>query len=101
MSKLEQEKTALSNEEDALLKRNKQAPGFSTSIVRNRSQLLIERYIQVLNYNLQEYIRNQRILKLDIPPEILRTWYPTPNWKKDIDKIPNDNFQSSGSNVEP
>ncbi len=96
MSKLEQEKTALSNEEDALLKRNKQAPGFSTSIVRNRSQLLIERYIQVLNYNLQEYIRNQRILKLDIPPEILRTWYPTPNWKKDIDKMIKDFMKVKG-----
>lgn len=75
------------SEEDALLKRNKQAPSFTTSIVRSRSQLLVERYIQVLNCDLKDYIRNQRILRLDIPPEVLRMWYPTPNWKKDIDKM--------------
>lgn len=95
MDKLQQ-KNKQTAEEDALLKRNKQAPGFTTSIVRSRSQLLIERYIQFLNCDLQEYIRNQRILKVDIPPEVLRSWYPTPNWKKDIDKMIKDFMKIKG-----
>ena len=96
MVQVKQENIPISSEEEALLKRNKQAPGFTTSIVRSRSQLLIERYIQFLNTDLQEYIRNQRILKLDIPPEVLREWYPTPNWKKDIDKMIRDFMKIKG-----
>ena len=55
MVQVKQENIPISSEEEALLKRNKQAPGFTTSIVRSRSQLLIERYIQFLNTDLQEY----------------------------------------------
>lgn len=96
MGKVDQKSNLTSSEEDALFKRNKQAPGFTTSIVRSRSQLLIERYIQFLDYDLPEYIRKQRILKLDIPPEVLRTWYPTPNWKKDINKMIKDFMKVKG-----
>lgn len=84
------------SEDDSQLRRNKQAPGFTTSIVRSRSQLLIERYIQTINCDLEDYTRNLRILKLDIPPEILRSWYPTPNWKKDIDKMIRDFMKVKG-----
>ncbi|WP_373828927.1 hypothetical protein [Bacteroides heparinolyticus] len=86
MNKVNMGTQPIGPEENALLKRNKQAPGFTTSIVRSRIQLLIERYIQFFNYDLQDYIRHQRVLKIDIPPEVLRSWYPTPNWKKDINK---------------
>lgn len=84
------------NEDESILRRNKQAPSFTTSIVRSRSQLLIERYIQTINCDLEDYISNLRILKLDIPPEILRSWYPTPNWKKDIDKMIRDFMNVKG-----
>lgn len=74
------------SEEDALIKRNNQAPGFPASLVRSRLQLLIERFIQYANFDLQEYIKAQRILKVDISIPTLKEWYPGPNWKKDIDK---------------
>ena len=74
------------SEEDALIKRNNQAPGFPASLVRSRLQLLIERFIQNENLDLQEYIKAQRILKVDISITTLKEWYPGPNWKKDIDK---------------
>ena len=74
------------SEEDALIKRNNQAPGFPASLVRSRLQLLIERFIQYANFDLQEYIKAQRILKVDISITTLKEWYPGPNWKKDIDK---------------
>lgn len=97
MNKVNPETQSTGAEENALLKRNKQAPSFTTSMVRSRSQLLIERYIQFLNYDLQEYIHHQRILKVDIPPEVLRSWYPTPNWKKDIDKMIKDFMKIKGT----
>lgn len=96
MEIVQQENNNHTVEEDALLKRNKQAPNFTSSIVRSRSQLLIERYIQFLKCDLLEYINNQRMLKVDIPSEVLRTWYPTPNWKKDINKMTKDFMKIKG-----
>lgn len=87
-------KKANTNEdEDAIIKRNNTAPGFPPSIIRNRSQLLIERYMQVASIDLQSYIDDQRILKLEIPILTLKDWYPTPNWKKDIKKLCSDLFE--------
>lgn len=74
-------------EDAALVKRNNEAPSFSSSIVGNRSQLLIERYIQLKNIDVQEYIDTGRVLSMTIPIPILREWYPGPNWKKDLAKV--------------
>lgn len=74
------------SEDDTLIKRNNQAPGFPASVVRSRLQLLIERFIQFADYDLKEYIQAQRILKFDIDIPALKDLYPGPNWKKDIDK---------------
>lgn len=74
-------------EDTALVKRNNEAPSFSSSIVGNRSQLLIERYIQLKNIDVQEYIDTGRVLSMTIPIPILREWYPGPNWKKDLAKV--------------
>lgn len=85
--------------EEPILKRNNDAPGFSSSIVRNRNQLLIEMYIQRDNIDIQSYINAQRYLRLDIPIETLREWYPTPNWKKDISKMCRD-MQAFKTNID-
>lgn len=74
------------SEEDALMKRNNRAPSFPASIVRSRLQLLVERFIQVGGFDIQEYIQSQRICKVDIDIPTLRDLYPGPNWKKDINK---------------
>lgn len=70
-----------------IIKRNNQAPSFSSSLAGNRSQMIIERYIQYNNIDVQEYIDTNRILTMVIPINILRQWYPGPNWKKDIAKV--------------
>lgn len=74
-------------EEAALVKRNNEAPSFSSSVAGNRSQLIIERYIQLKNIDVQEYIEAERVLSVTIPIPILRKWYPGPNWKKDLAKV--------------
>lgn len=75
------------SEEKILIKRNNQAPSFSASLAGNRSQLIIERYIQWKNIDIQEYIDSERVLTMLIPIVTLRQWYPGPNWKKDIAKV--------------
>lgn len=72
---------------DVLIKRNNEAPGFSSSLTGNRGQLIIERYIQQQNIDLDDYIQNERVLNILIPVNILRQWYPGPNWKKDLAKV--------------
>ena len=74
-------------EEKVLIKRNNQAPGFSASLAGNRSQMIIERYIQWKNIDVQDYINSNRMLTILIPIITLRQWYPGPNWKKDIAKV--------------
>lgn len=69
------------------LKRNNEAPDFPTNIVKSRAELLVEMFVQKNEYNLQEFIDSQRIFKINIPIQILREWYPTPNWKKDVTKM--------------
>lgn len=75
------------DKKDILIKRNNEAPGFSSSLSGNRGQLIIERYIQQQNIPLEEYIKNERILNILIPVPVLRQWYPGPNWKKDLAKV--------------
>lgn len=72
----------MESDNKVLIKRNNQAPGFTSSLAGNRSQMLIERYIQYNSINVQEYIKTNRILTMVIPIDILRKWYPGPNWKK-------------------
>lgn len=66
------------------IKRNHKAPSFSHTLVGNRLQIIIERYLQYQVKNINEYISKNRILKFVIPTETIQQWYPTPNWKKDI-----------------
>ena len=80
-------KKNMESDNKVLIKRNNQAPGFTSSLAGNRSQMLIERYIQYNCINVQEYIKTNRILTMVIPIDILRKWYPGPNWKKDIAKV--------------
>lgn len=79
--------TSKEQDDKIIIKRNNQAPSFSSSLAGNRSQLIIERYIQYNNINVQEYIDSNRILTMVIPINILRQWYPGSNWKKDIAKV--------------
>lgn len=74
-------------EEKVLIKRNNQAPSFFASVAGNRSQMIIERWIQWKNIDIQEYIDSNRVLTILIPIVTLRQWYPGPNWKKDIAKV--------------
>ena len=80
-------KKNMESDNKVVIKRNNQAPGFTSSLAGNRSQMLIERYIQYNSINVQEYIETNRILTMVIPIDILRKWYPGPNWIKDIAKV--------------
>jgi hypothetical protein len=71
--------------EKVKIKRSNKAPDFPSTIALSRSQLIIERYIQNYCNNLEDYIRAQRIIHVDIDTETLRTWYPTKNWKRDVE----------------
>jgi len=72
-----------------LLKRNNLAPNFPSNLVKNRAELLVEMFVQKQSIDLQEYIDAQRIFKINIPTSILKEWYPTPNWKKDVTNMVN------------
>src|SRR5574344_2466266 len=72
------------NKTKELLKRNNQAPNFPTNIIKSRAELLVEMFVQKMEFDLQEYIEAQRIFKINIPTKILKEWYPTPTWKKDV-----------------
>lgn len=72
-------------EKDALMKRNNSAPDFPSTLILSRSQLIVERYLQEYAYNLEDYIKNRRILTVDIDIPTLRSWYPTKHWKKDLE----------------
>ena len=52
-------KKNMESDNKVLIKRNNQAPGFTSSLAGNRSQMLIERYIQYNSINVQEYIKNK------------------------------------------
>lgn len=77
------------NKTKELLKRNNQAPNFPTNIIKSRAELLVEMFVQKMEFDLQEYIEAQRIFKINIPTKILKEWYPTPNWKKDVTSMVN------------
>lgn len=77
------------DKKNELLKRNNSAPDFTNSIVKSRTELLVEMFIQKNNFDLQEYIDSQKILKINIPTSVLKEWYPTPNWKKDVTNMVN------------
>ena len=55
------------NKTKELLKRNNQAPNFPTNIIKSRAELLVEMFVQKMEFDLQEYIEAQRIFKINIP----------------------------------
>lgn len=77
------------DKKNELLKRNNSAPDFTKSLIKSRTELLVEMFIQKNNFDLQEYIDSQKILKINIPTSVLKEWYPTPNWKKDVTNMVN------------
>jgi hypothetical protein len=85
MNKQKQSNIVKRQKRDSEIKRNNQAPDFPSTLILSRSQLIIERYMQVYAPNLEEYIQNGQILKLHIDISTLRSWYPTKHWKKDIE----------------
>lgn len=68
-----------------MIKRNNEAPDFPSILVLSRSQMIVERYLQEYYPRLDDYVNEQRILIIDIDIKTLRSWYPTKNWKRDIE----------------
>lgn len=67
--------------------RANEAPELTGTLIRNRAQFLAEKYIQNFNVPLEKYIQNNQYLDLNIPIEVIRVWYPTSNWKKDLENM--------------
>lgn len=74
-----------SNSAPDLFRRNNEAPDLTGTLVRNRTQFMVEKYLQNFNVPIENFIANNQYLDLKIPVEIIRSWYPSPSWKKDLE----------------